>query len=92
MDYIIFIGFALCGVFSLRGVSIAEKLKNEIGFKKSTLQLHYIIQNQIVSKDPYPLELNTPLAVNLYNQCIMNLRLMFLMIAGLFPVFIFFEV
>ena len=69
--------FVIVGGLSLRAVSIAGVLKEEIGFKKGTMSLYYIIQNQMMSKDPYPLVLSSDKAVELYNQCIIHIRLCF---------------
>lgn len=88
MENLFFICFGLMVILSIRGVSIAGKIKEEIGFKESSFQLHYIIQNQVASKNPYPLELKTAKAIELYDKCILNLRLMFLVVL-IFTVTIF---
>ena len=89
MEFLVFsIVFALVLVLGARGIMIASKLKNEINYPDSALNLHYVIQSNIISGNIQSLNITTPLSEVLFNKCLNNIRLSFGFI-GLFCILIF---
>jgi hypothetical protein len=67
-------------VLSIRGFSIAKELKQEIGYDKSTLSLHYHIQNHVFGSGLGELPISTIEAQHFYSKCTQNLRAIILIV------------
>jgi hypothetical protein len=80
MDIVFFVSFIMIIALSIRGLSIAKELKQMIKYDKSTLSLHYHIQNYVFSSDYGELPISTSEAQNLYSKCTQNLRAMILIV------------
>ena len=80
MDIVFFVSFIMIIALSIRGLSIAKELKQMINYDKSTLSLHYHIQNHVFSSDFGELPISNSEAQNLYSKCTQNLRAMILIV------------
>jgi|UPI00059BCB57 hypothetical protein len=76
-------------ILGARGISMASKLKEQIGYTGSSLNLYYSIQNQAFSNSDHLVPTSNPDALILLRQCKQNIRLMagigFVCIIALFP-------
>ena len=92
MEFWLFlIAFGSVCILAMRSVSIADKLKDEINFEGSSLELHYKIQEQIFTNDDGNLPLNTKRSVLLYQKCLKNIRLTFALILSVVILFFIFS-
>jgi hypothetical protein len=75
--------FGMCVIIlilAIRGVFLSSKLKSEIGYSETSLSLYYLLQNQVIPLNDFPLELNTKEARSLFKRGVSNIRLSFLLI------------
>ena len=64
-------------ILGTRGILIAAKLKEQIGYNGSSLNLYYSIQNQAFSNSNNLVTGSNSDALILLKQCKQNIRLMF---------------
>ncbi|WP_120510629.1 hypothetical protein [Photobacterium salinisoli] len=85
---IFIVGFILTIILAFRGVILANILKHDIGLKKGTIEVYYIIQVEAFSKGESVFDLKEESRKRLYRSCVKNIRIMyiiiFIMVASIF--------
>ena len=76
MEQLFFIVTIFIFIVGTRGVSIATEISEAIEYEGSGIELYYKIQNQVFSPAPDVLGIIEDSHIQLYEKCILNIRVM----------------